>query len=77
MVLTIAATSWNGWGLSTGTCSLHTWNDDAAEDEGDPPVGRNYDSELDEKTEFDLFKQTARQRRPRTRVGPGDSDDDF
>ncbi|RMJ27026.1 WD repeat protein [Aspergillus sp. HF37] len=73
----LAATSWNGWGLSTGTCSLHTWNDDAAEDEGDPPVGRNYDSELYEEAEFDQFKETARQRRPRTRLGPGDSDDDF
>lgn len=61
-VLTVAATSWNGWGLSTGTCTLHTWNDGAEEDEGDPPVGRNYSSELKGLPDFDLFKETGRRR---------------
>ncbi|KAI9927928.1 hypothetical protein MW887_002780 [Aspergillus wentii] len=39
----LAATSWNGWGLSTGTCTLHSWNDSAADDEGDPTMGKSYD----------------------------------
>ncbi|KAK2757330.1 hypothetical protein FQN54_004844 [Arachnomyces sp. PD_36] len=42
----LAATSWNGWGMTTGTCSIHSWNDDADEDEGDPPLGKSYDSQL-------------------------------
>ncbi|KAK2734297.1 hypothetical protein FQN55_002845 [Onygenales sp. PD_40] len=29
----LAATSWNGWGMSTGTCSVHSWNDGAQLDE--------------------------------------------
>ncbi|BDD63393.1 hypothetical protein MAP00_008288 [Monascus purpureus] len=47
----LAATSWNGssdgnQGPSAGTCTLHSWNDGASEDEGDPPVGANYDCKL-------------------------------
>ncbi|PYI25050.1 WD repeat protein [Aspergillus indologenus CBS 114.80] len=54
----VAATSWNGWGLSTGTCTLHTWNDGATSDEGSPPLARNYDSKLNPVPEYDDFKQT-------------------
>ncbi|EEH18294.2 hypothetical protein PABG_00857 [Paracoccidioides brasiliensis Pb03] len=43
----IAATSWNGWGMSTGTCSVHTWNDSAELDEGDSPLGQSYNSKLE------------------------------
>ncbi|KAF2460418.1 WD40-repeat-containing domain protein [Lineolata rhizophorae] len=32
----IAATSWNGWGLNGGTCTVHSWNDGGDEDEGEP-----------------------------------------
>ncbi|KAK1144877.1 hypothetical protein N8T08_004890 [Aspergillus melleus] len=53
----LAATSWNGWGLSTGTCTLHSWNDSAADDEGDPPLGRNYDCELNSVPEFNRHKE--------------------
>lgn len=56
------ATSWNGWGLSSGTCTLHTWNDSAAEDEGDPPVGKSYDSKLQYVQQFNDYKE---------RRGPG------
>ncbi|THC99275.1 hypothetical protein EYZ11_001274 [Aspergillus tanneri] len=61
----LAATSWNGWGLSTGTCTLHTWNDSAAEDEGDPPVGRSYDCKLNPVPEFNQFKDTISRIRSR------------
>ncbi|KAG5297935.1 WD domain-containing protein [Histoplasma ohiense] len=43
----IAATSWNGWGMSTGTCSVHVWNDGADVDEGEFPVGQSYNSKLE------------------------------
>lgn len=50
-LLGTTATSWNGSsdgnrGPSAGTCTLHSWNDGASEDEGDPPVGANYDCKL-------------------------------
>ena len=58
----LLATSWNGWGLSSGTCTLHTWNDSAAEDEGDTPVGKSYDSKLQYVQQFNDYKE---------RRGPG------
>ncbi|KAF2691591.1 WD40 repeat-like protein [Lentithecium fluviatile CBS 122367] len=42
----IAATSWNGWGTSQGTCSVHTWNDGLEDDEAEPKVGRRVDAQL-------------------------------
>lgn len=47
-MLTRAATSWNGWGETTGTCTTHSWNDDAEDDEGDPEMGRRVDQQLRE-----------------------------
>lgn len=32
--------------MTTGTCSIHSWNDNATQDEGDPPLGKSYDSRL-------------------------------
>ncbi|EFE39713.1 hypothetical protein TRV_05575 [Trichophyton verrucosum HKI 0517] len=42
----IAATSWNGWGMSEGTCTVHSWTDDAEDDEGLPSMGWHLESEL-------------------------------
>ncbi|KAF2275876.1 WD40 repeat-like protein [Westerdykella ornata] len=42
----IAATSWNGWGISQGTCTVHTWNDGLDEDEAEPKVGRRVNARL-------------------------------
>ncbi|BAE63509.1 unnamed protein product [Aspergillus oryzae RIB40] len=61
----VAATSWNGWGLSTGTCTVHSWNGGAAEDEGTPPVSRNYDCRLKSVREYDQFKETVHHLRSR------------
>ncbi|MCJ1356489.1 MAG: hypothetical protein MMC33_006484 [Icmadophila ericetorum] len=44
----IAATSWNGWGMSTGTCTIHSWNDGLDEDEAEPKMGRRVDQRLEE-----------------------------
>lgn len=43
----IAATSWNGWGMSTGTCTTHSWNDGADDDEGEPKMGLRVDQRLE------------------------------
>jgi WD repeat-containing protein 23 len=61
------ATSWNGWGLSTGTCTIHSWNDGAANDEGVPPIGKSYDDKLRYVPEFNDYREnapSARTRRP-------------
>ncbi|KAI9703290.1 MAG: hypothetical protein M1836_007856 [Candelina mexicana] len=42
----IAATSWNGWGMGTGTCTMHSWNDGAEDDEGEPRMGARVDQKL-------------------------------
>ncbi|PYH94170.1 WD40 repeat-like protein [Aspergillus ellipticus CBS 707.79] len=68
----LAATSWNGWGLSTGTCTLHTWNDGVDGDEGDPPIAGNYDSKLNPVPEFNSFKERTMRSRPVPRSGMDD-----
>lgn len=40
------ATSWNGWGMSTGTCTTHCWNDGAEEDEADWGMGLRVNEQL-------------------------------
>ncbi|KAF1966949.1 WD40 repeat-like protein [Bimuria novae-zelandiae CBS 107.79] len=42
----VAATSWNGYGTSSGTCTVHTWNDGLDEDEGQPTMGRRVNAQL-------------------------------
>ncbi|KAF2264347.1 WD40 repeat-like protein [Lojkania enalia] len=42
----IAATSWNGWGTSQGTCTVHTWNDGLGEDEAEPKIGKRVNAQL-------------------------------
>ncbi|KAF2741556.1 WD40 repeat-like protein [Polyplosphaeria fusca] len=42
----IAATSWNGYGTSQGTCTVHTWNDGMAEDEAEPKMSRRVNAQL-------------------------------
>ena len=64
---TALATSWNGWGLSSGTCTVHSWNDGVGDDEGCPPIGKNYDDKLRHVPHFDDYRENApapRTRRP-------------
>ncbi|KAJ5334848.1 hypothetical protein N7452_007251 [Penicillium brevicompactum] len=61
----LAATSWNGWGLSSGTCTVHSWNGGAATDEGSPPLGKNYDDKLRPIPEFNNYRENAPFNRPR------------
>ncbi|KAF9889788.1 hypothetical protein FE257_006878 [Aspergillus nanangensis] len=74
----MAATSWNGWGLSTGTCTVHSWNASAAQDEGSPPIGTSYDSRLNYSREFNDFKEGIRMLRSRpVRSTMATEDDNF
>ncbi|KAJ5623095.1 hypothetical protein N7490_011700, partial [Penicillium lividum] len=63
----VAATSWNGWGLSSGTCTIHSWNDGADKDEGEPPIGQSYDDKLRSVPEFNRFRKTHIQETRRMR----------
>ncbi|KAJ4507583.1 hypothetical protein HRR83_004163 [Exophiala dermatitidis] len=56
----LAATSWNGWGMATGTVSLHSWNDGNQDDEADPPMASNYNARLDRREDFDFAARRAR-----------------
>jgi len=42
----VAATSWNGWGTSLGTCTVHSWSDGVDEDEAEPKKGLMVDAKL-------------------------------
>ena len=43
----IVASAWNGYGMSTGTCTVHSWNDGAEEDEAEPRMGLRVDQKLE------------------------------
>jgi WD repeat-containing protein 23 len=59
------ATSWNGWGMTTGSVSLHSWNDGAEDDEALPAMSSNYNARLDPKEDFDNAMRVAREREHR------------
>jgi len=42
----IAATSWNGWNETQGTCTVHSWTDGVEEDDGEPLPGQKFDAKL-------------------------------
>lgn len=67
----VAATSWNGWGMSTGTCTVHSWNDGAEDDEGNPRMGLRVDQKLEQDDGFydDTRPQGRRNAARRTRLG--------
>lgn len=46
--------------MHNGTVSVHSWNDGADEDEGDPPLSTNYNERLEI---AGSFNQHSRQRR--------------
>ncbi|CAG8973298.1 hypothetical protein HYALB_00000060 [Hymenoscyphus albidus] len=43
----IAASALNGYGSATGTCTVHSWNDGAEEDEGEPRMGYSVNQRLE------------------------------
>ncbi len=48
-----AATSWNGNGMARGTCTVHSWNDGASEDEAEPRMGMSVNERLEEGPSLD------------------------
>ena len=38
--------------MATGTCTMHSWNDDASDDEGDPRMGLRVNAVLEEKDDL-------------------------
>lgn len=61
LTFVLVATSWNGWGTSLGTCTVHTWNDGMEEDEGDPAMGQRVNARLEHDPE--LYGTTEGSRR--------------
>lgn len=43
----IVASAWSGYGMSTGTCTVHSWNDGAEEDEAEPKMGLRVNERLE------------------------------
>lgn len=56
--------------MSTGTCTTHSWNDGAEEDEGDPKMGLRVDQRLEENKKLHNNPRhvSQGQSRPRTRL---------
>ena len=51
--------------MSSGTCTLHSWNPFATltlGDDGDSPLGKNYNSELESVPEFNTYMERIRAR---------------
>jgi WD repeat-containing protein 23 len=46
-IVTGVASAWSGYGMSTGTCTLHSWNDGAEEDEAEPKMGLRVNQKLE------------------------------
>ncbi|EKD15669.1 WD domain-containing protein [Drepanopeziza brunnea f. sp. 'multigermtubi' MB_m1] len=42
----IVASAWNGYGMSSGTCTVHSWNDGAEDDEAEPKMGHRVNQRL-------------------------------
>ena len=64
----VLATSWNGYGMQTGTCTVHSWTDNAEDDEGLPAMGIRINEKLVHDDEYYQTDQTTtRNLRPRRR----------
>lgn len=69
--------------MATGTCTVHSWNDGAEEDEGQPLMGMSYDGKLEFVDAYNNQRTrgasgTLRSRivRPRRQGFQDDDDDD-
>ena len=52
--------------MTTGSVSLHSWNDGAEDDEALPAMSSNYNARLDPKEDFDNAMRRAREREQRS-----------
>lgn len=74
----IAASSWNGYGMSCGTVTSHSWNDGMNDDEAEPRMGLRVDDKLQH--DESLYRAQPRSTRAMRRalgIDDDDDDDDF
>ena len=64
----VAATSWNGYNMSTGTCTVHSWNEGAEDDEGTPQMGRRVNERLEHEDHYYNVPKPARRTSRRSRL---------
>ena len=74
--------------MSTGTCTVHSWNDGADDDEAEPKMGRRVDQRLQEddrlygdsprsgRTAGTRLRSRLRSQRVAARNNPDDDDED-
>jgi len=71
--------------MATGTCTTHSWNDGAKDDEGEPEMGRRVDEQLKTDRRFydtpgarraPTSQYRARLRSQRVAAAGGNDDDD-
>lgn len=48
--------------MATGTCTVHSWNDKATEDEGTPQLGMSFDEELRYNRAYSDYQLNMRRR---------------
>lgn len=67
-VLLFLASAWNGWGMLTGTCTIHSWRGGGGVDEANAEPAARVDKEL--KHDDDLYENTIRPPRRSGRLRP-------
>lgn len=75
----IVASAWNGYGLSNGTCTVHSWNDGAEDDEAEPKMGLRVNEKLEADPDYHRSAGLSRQERldrQRMRFAHGHPDTD-
>jgi DDB1- and CUL4-associated factor 11 len=58
----IVASAWSGYGMSTGTCTAHSWNDGAEDDDAEPKMGARVNERLEHDPEFYALSSTRSMR---------------
>jgi WD repeat-containing protein 23 len=74
------ASAWNGYGLSMGTVTSHSWNDGAEDDEAEPRMGLRLSEKLEQNPRYYESHQSQQQRRSARLQGlrvPSPDDGDF
>jgi WD repeat-containing protein 23 len=64
----VEASAWSGYGMSTGTCTVHSWNDGAEEDEAEPRMGLRVSQKLEADPELYAVAPQRRAGRRGTRA---------
>ncbi|KAH8667425.1 WD40-repeat-containing domain protein [Tricladium varicosporioides] len=71
----IVGSAWSGYGMSTGTCTLHSWNDGVEDDEAEPKMGLRVNEKLEVDSRF--YQNTGDRRTFNTRFRGSRADQRF